>query len=54
MKKTLSESIAKLEETLAEAERTGNKRAANCAKMIIKRLKKNGPIKPISKKTTFS
>jgi hypothetical protein len=39
-KKSLSDSIATLEETLAEAERTGNKRAANCARMILKKLKK--------------
>ena len=43
-KKKLSDSIAALENQLLDAEREGNKRRANCIKMILKRLKnKNGP-----------
>ena len=38
--KKLSESLAKLEEELFEAEKSGNKRKSDSIKKIIKRLKK--------------
>jgi protease II len=38
--KKLSDSLAKLEEELFEAERSGNKRKSESIKKIIKRLKK--------------
>jgi uncharacterized protein YutD len=38
--KKLSESIAKLEDQIIEYEKTGNKRARDCARMVLERLKK--------------
>jgi len=39
--KKLSESIALLEQSIIDYEMKGNKRAANCARMVLKRLKKS-------------
>jgi len=39
-KKSLSESMAILEELIFEYDKLGNKRASNAAKLILKRLKK--------------